>query len=116
MKRLNLDHSTEELKRLIAENPDLPIVILADENSVIDTGMWTYCSDVTFKVGEMLDCEYLDDDTVITDRGRLEEIIEDNLYEEYHTKSEQEYDKAVKDKMAELEPYWKKVIMIYATN
>ena len=45
-----------------------------------------------------------------------EEYIEDMLYDEYCEKSEEEYEKAIKDKLAELEPYWKKVIAIYATN
>ena len=31
-------------------------------------------------------------------------------------KTDEEYEKAIKDKLAELEPYWKKVIAIYATN
>lgn len=115
--RLKLDTNTAELKRLIAENPDLPIIILADESSVSDNGAWTFCTSITFEVDEYLDCEYYDyGDTVIVDRDRLEEIIEDNLYEEYHDKSDEEYDQAVKDKLAELELYWKKAIMIYATN
>lgn len=117
MNRLNLDHSTAELKRLIAENPDLPIVIMADESSVSDNGAWTFCSKVTFEVGEILDCEYYDyNDHVITDRDRLEEIVEDNLYDDYINGPNEVYEQAIKDKLAELEPYWKKVISIWATN
>ena len=117
LKRLNLDHATDGLRRIILENPDLPIVILADESSVIDNGAWTYCSKVSFKVEEMLDCEYYDyGDMVITDRDRLEEIIEDRLYDEYHDKPESEYDAAIKAEVEKFEPYWKKVIAIYATN
>lgn len=117
LKRLNLDHNTDKLKQIILENPDLPIVILADESSAIDNGAWTYCSKVSFKVDEILDCEYYDyGDMVITDRDRLEEVIEDNLYSKYHDKTETEYDAAIKAELAKLEPYWKKVIAIYATN
>ena len=102
---------------MITEHPDLPIAILANEDSVCFEGRWTFCCDIWFEITDVLDCEYYDySDCVITDKGRLEEIIEDNLYEEYHTKSEEEYTKAIKDKMKELEPYWKKVIAIYATN
>ena len=117
LKRLNLDHKTDELRRLILENPDLPIVILADESSVTDNGAWTFCSKIGVKIEEILDCEYYDyGDLVITERDRLEEVIEDQLYEKYHNKPDSEYDAAIKAEMDKLEPYWKKVIAVYATN
>ena len=50
------------------------------------------------------------------DRVHLEEHIEDELYDEYCDKSDEEYEVAIKNKLAELEPYWTKVIAIYATN
>lgn len=115
--RLKLDKNTTELKRLIAENPDLPILILADESSASLDGGWSFCTSIYFEVCEYLDCEFLDyDDTVIVDRDRLEEVVEDRLYDDYLDKSEEEYDKAIKDMLAKLEPYWKEAIMIYATN
>lgn len=117
LNRLGLDYKTDELRRLILENPDLPIVILADENSVTDNGAWTYCSEIQVKIEEILDCEYYDyGDMVITDRDRLEEVIEDNLYEDYHDKPESEYDASIKAELEKFEPYWKKVITVWATN
>ena len=117
LKRLNLDHATDGLRRFILENPDLPIVILADESSVTDNGAWTYCSEISVKIEEILDCEYYDyGDMAITGRDRLEEIIGDTLYEEYHDKPESEYDAAIKAEVEKFEPYWKKVIAVYATN
>ena len=117
MERLQLDHNTAELKKIIEEHPDLPIVILANDDSVLCEGGWTYCSSIKIEVLEMLDCEYFDySDSVITDRDRLEEVIEDRLYDDYHDKSDEEYDKAIKEQMDMLEPYWKDVIAIYATN
>ena len=111
-----LTEKTDELKRLILENPDLPIVVLAGEEAHSDF-YWTYCSDISFNIGEILDCDFYDyDDSVFTDKDRLEEYIEDMLCDEYYEKSEEEYEAAIKDKLAELEPYWKKVIAIYATN
>ena len=59
-------------------------------------------------------CDY--DDTVFTDRDRLEEKIADDLYEEYNNKTDEEYNEAVKRELEKYEPYWKKVIAIYATN
>ena len=113
----SLVKSSDELKKLILENPDLPIVILADEDSNCGDWRWTYCSSITFGIDEILDCDYYDsNDAVFTDRDYLEEHIENELYDDCCDKSEEEYEKAIKDKMAELEPYWKKVIAIYATN
>jgi hypothetical protein len=113
----SLTQKTDELKRLIFENPDLPIVVLANESSTSDNWYWTYCSSISFGIDEILDCDFYDyNDAVFTDKDRLEEYIEDMLYDEYCEKSDEEYEKAIKDKLAELEPYWKKVIAIYATN
>ena len=113
----SLAKNSDELKKLILENPDLPIVILANEDSVCDYWGWTYCSSITCYIDEILDCDYYDsNDAVFTDRDYLEEYIADNLYDDYYGKPEEEYEKAIKDKLAELEPYWKKVIAIHATN
>lgn len=113
----SLAKNSEELKKVILENPELPIVVLANENSVCGNGIWTYCSDISFAIDEILDCDFYDyDDTVFTDRSRLEEKIADDLYDEYHDKSDEEYDEAIRREVKKYEPYWKKVIAIYATN
>ena len=113
----SLSHKSDELKKLIAENPNLPIVVLASDEANCGDFCWQYCCSVSFELGEILDCDYYeDDDTVFTDRDRLEEKISDDLYDEYHNKSSEEYDEAVNRKLEELEPYWKKVIVIYASN
>lgn len=113
----SLTHSSDELKKLILKNPDLPIVVLAGEEATCDYWGWTYCSRVSYHISEILDCDYYDyDDVVFTDRDRLEEKIGDDLCDEYYGKSDEEFEAAVKSKLAELEPYWKKVIAIYADN
>ena len=113
----SLVHNSEELKKLILENPELPIVVLAGEEAYGYDFCWTYCSSVSCCIDEILDYDYCDyNDTVFTDRERLEEKISDDLWEEYHDKSEEEYDVAVKNEVEKYEPYWKKVIAIYATN
>lgn len=114
---IKLAHNTEKLKQLIAEHPDYPIVVLAGEEANGGDYAWMFCSDVSFAVDEILDTDYYDhDDTVFTDRDRLEEYIEDMLYDEYSEKPQEEYDRAIKAKVAELEPFWVKVIAIYASN
>lgn len=116
-RKYGLSHKTDELKKLISENPDLPIVVLASDEANCGDWCWQYCLSVSFGLEEILDYGYCeDDDTIFTDRDRLEECISDRLYDEYHNKSTEEYDEAVNRKMAELEPYWTKVIAIYASN
>lgn len=111
-----LTKKSDELKKLILENPDLPIVVLAGEEANGGDYCWMFCSDISFSIEEILDCEFYDyNDAVFCDRDRLEERVEDLLYDEYWDKPE-EYEKAIKDKLEELEPYWTKVIAIYATN
>lgn len=113
--RLNITQNTNELKRLIAEYPDYPIVVLAGEEANIGDHSWMYCSSISFEVGELLDTDYFDyNDETITDRDRLEEVVEDRLYDE--GLEGDELDKAVKEKIAELEPYWINVICIWASN
>lgn len=113
----SLTQKTDELRRLILENPELPIVVLANEESACDYWGWTFCSSISFYIEEILDYDFYDyDDRVFVDRERLEEKIADDLWDEYHEKSDEEYDAAVKHELEKYEPYWKKVIAIYATN
>ena len=114
---IKLTKSTEELKKLIAEHPDYPIVVLAGEEANGGDHSWMYCTDISFGVEEILDADFLDyNDCVFTDRDRLEEFIEDMLYDEYDDKPEEEFTAAVKAKIAELESSWVNVIAIWATN
>ena len=112
-----LTKKSDELKRLILENPELPIVVLANEDSNNSDYGWTFCSSISCFVDEILDCDFYDyDDTIFCDRDRLEEYVTDILYDEYCERPEEEYAKAIQDQLSELEPYWKKVIAIYASN
>ena len=113
----SLVKDSDELKKLILENPDLPIVVLAGEDASCDYWGWTYCSSISFHISEILDYDYYDyDDVVFTDRDRIEEKIADDLYDEYYDKPEEEYEEAIKREVEKYEPYWQKVIAIYATN
>ena len=106
-----------ELRRLILENPDLPIVVLTNEDSHNWDSYWMFCTNISYEIKEILDCDYSDyNDVVFTDKSRLEEKIADDLYDEYCEKSDEEYNAAIKQEVDKYEPYWKKVIAIYATN
>lgn len=110
----NLAHNTEKLKELIAEHPDYDIVFLAgDEANSGDYG-YMYCAHIRFEVGEILDADYKDEEMVFTDRLDFEDRVEKDL--EDMEGSDEEYKEAVKAIVKKYEPYWKKVIAIYADN
>lgn len=52
---LELTKSTEELKKLIAEHPDYPIVVLAGECANSGDFAWMYCASISFGIEEILD-------------------------------------------------------------
>lgn len=117
---LNLTKPTAELKELIKEHPDYPIVVLAGEEAADSGYYYTYCSDIGFSIGSILDCitPYTSDETVITDEDDFKEQIADCLSDEdeYANLSDDEFDELI-DKIAkEYDKYWKDVIVIWVNN
>ena len=113
----SLTKTSDELKRLILENPDLPIVVLAGEEANSGDHYWMFCSSISYSIEEILDCDYVGyNDEVFTDRDYLEEFIADTLCDDYRDATDEEFENAIKRKLEDLEPYWTKVIAIYATN
>lgn len=109
---------TDELKKLIAEHPDYPIVVLCSyEVCGDDDFYWWYAPHISFCIGEILDCEQdINDEKVYTDRNDFEEDLTDTLgyNEDYAEATDEEFDAIVKAELAKYEPYWKKVIQIKA--
>ena len=48
--RLYITKKTDELKKLIAEHPDYPIVVLAGDEANDGDYSWMYCSSISFEV------------------------------------------------------------------
>lgn len=115
---LNLAKPTDELKELIKQYPDYPIVVMADETAVCSDFAYTYCSDISFSVGRILDCEAPNTEMVLSDEDSLKERISDYLCDsgEYDDLSDDEFDKIVEEKAKEYEPYWKDAIIICVGN
>lgn len=109
---------TDELKKLIAEHPDLPIVVIVNAEVVADDGYnWWYAPDISFSLGEILDCEQdVNDEKVYVDRDDFEEDLADILGDsgDYDETTDEEFDKIVQEELKKYEPYWKKVIQIRA--
>ena len=110
---------TEELKALIQEHPDYPIVVLVGSEVVADDDYrWWYAPELKYGITEILDCEQdVDEMKVYSDRDQFKEdigyIIENNLdpNKEY---TDEEFDKLVEAEFQKYEKYWKPVIAIYA--
>lgn len=116
---LNLTKSSNELKQLIAENPDLPIVVLVGGEAASDDWGYTYCADVRFSVEEILDCTLpFGNCYVYNDRDDFKDALSNYLadYEEYEKLSDEEFEALFNKELSKYEPYWKKVIAIKGDN
>ena len=121
---LDLTKSTEELKKLIAENPDLPIVILCEADLCNGDYTYTYAPTVSFCIGELLDCETpWESEFVSTDREEFEERLEEWMWDnetQYdndgkpHEPPEELFQDMLAEAKEKYESYWKKAIFIYA--
>ena len=109
MKRsLDLLHTTDELRRLILENPDLPLLVCTYEDAADSV-----CDRVSVEIGEFLDCEQeYDDEHIFTDRDYFEEAVTDYYYNDFDG-TDDEFDEFINSKLDEFEPYWKKCIIMY---
>ena len=119
---LDLTESTDELKRLIKEHPNYPIVVLASEYANNGDYGWMYCSSISYGIEEILDCEtpYDEGEIVCTDRNEFEERFADWLWYEMSDDNpnltDEEVKAALDKELTSYEPYWKKVIAIRADN
>lgn len=111
----NLLHSADDLKKLILEHSDLPLLVFASEDA--NSGDYPYmsCGSVYAEIGEFLDCmQDVNDEYCFTDREDFEEKIVDALYD--FNGSEEELEAEVKRRAAEYEPYWKPCIIVNVGN
>ncbi len=110
---------SDELKKLIIENPELPLVVMVDYEVCADaSSRWWFAPDIRFEVGDFLDCEQeVNDERIYDDKDIFEEELTDSLADsgDYDDISDEEFDRIVAEKLKEYEPYWKKVIYIRAS-
>ena len=116
-----LVHDSTPLRLLMAENPDLPVVVLVDEESACYEYAWTYCCSVSCRLAWILDTKTpydSDEGGVFTDKDDFEEAIIDVFTddERYNSLSNEAFDEAVKREMDKYESDWRRVIAIYASN
>lgn len=119
MQKLNLVKDSTELRKAIAENPELPIVVMVGREAALEEFGYTYCEVVKAEVGEILDCHTpWNECGIYSDRIEFEEDVADYLFDnpEYTKLSYEEFKKVVEKEKAKYEPYWKKAIIVKADN
>lgn len=106
-------HATDELRKLIIENPELPLLVMGGENA--NDGMHTYtvCGDVSAEIGEFLDCEQdVNPEICYTSRKAFGEDLAETLGD----CPDDEFGDMLNSRIAEHEPYWKPCIILYVDN
>ena len=111
-------HKAHKLKQLIIENPDLPLVVLANEEANTGDYSTMFCSCIHAEIGEILDCnQTINDEICFTDRDEFREEIEEMLYNNTDEEHDDDWFEAEADRIeSEYEPYWKKCIILTVGN
>lgn len=118
-KPTGLLHSTDELKQLIVENPDLPIVVFAGDSANNGDYGFMSCSRVRAQEGEFLDCEQqINDCKCYTDRDDFEDDVADLLAgeEQYRNLPDDEFNAIVEQTVNEYDDFWKPCILVSVDN
>lgn len=116
LESLELLHDATELRKLIIENPDMPLMIFVGQDTYNDEYMYTACTSVKAKIGEILDCDQqVNEEKIYCDRTDFEDDLRIHLEDEFNG-DDKEFDEFVGKKLSEYEPFWKKAIIIYADN
>lgn len=109
-------YDTSELRRMIIENPDLPLVVFAGENVYSDDYASVLCADVRAYIDEILDYDQqVNEEKIYCDRTDFEDDLRIHLEDEFDG-NDKEFDEFATKKLSEYDPYWKKVIIVYADN
>lgn len=120
MYKFNIVKDSTELRKLIAENPELPIVVMASYEATTDEYYWTYCSAVHCEVGEVLDCECpWVEDRIYSDHIEFEEALADYLsgtVEDADKMTDEEFERIFDEQKSVYSQYWHKAIIIFADN
>ena len=112
--KIDMCAKTNELRELILQHPELPIVVLTDYEVVGDGyGCWYGCN-IYFSIEKLLTIKKYGDYTTIDDERDLEEYLENELadMDEYKDLSDSEFNEVVKAKVKEYEPLWTECIVI----
>lgn len=111
-------NATDELRKLIIENPELPLLVFAGDDLSTDYS-YTACYKIKAAIGEFLDCQQtINDEYCYADRDEFAEDFADAYYDEHENfkGTEKEWDALMEKRIKEYDPYWKPCIILYANN
>ena len=109
----------KELKRLIAENPDLPLMFFAGDTGNDGTFDYMSCSMIRAHKGRVLDCENeANEEIVFDDESYFEEELEEMLcgLDEYSDLSDEEFHEVFEKEKSKYDDKWKDCIIVYVGN
>lgn len=113
---LNLLNSVTELRKLVIENPNLPLVVSASDSEYIGDCLSISCSNICAYIGEII----IYKNGVCKDRAYEKEDFKDVLFDElvyeHPELDDDELSDLFKKKMNEYEPCWKKCIIVHVDN
>lgn len=112
---------TTELRKLLVENPDLPLLVFASDDCNNGDYTFTICGSCSARLGEFLDCmQEVRDDRCYIDREDFEEDLSEMLYDENEETAEamsvDEWNRFVAEKVKEYDPFWKPCILLFVDN
>ena len=109
---------SNELKNLISENPELPIIFLAGSCANLDKETCTCCYETFAEIGEIIDTEEFPvcSDFVFHNRDEFYEVLYECLEDDYKDLDKTSLDDLFQKYVKEYEPHLKKVIAVYVDN
>ena len=120
MYKFDIIKDNTELRKAIAENPELPIVVMASYEACTDEYYWTYCSSVHCEVGELLDCECpWKEGLVYSDREDFEDDLANYLsdtVEGADKMTDEEFERVLEEQKRVYSQHWHKAIIVKADN
>lgn len=117
MYKFDIVKDSTELRKAIAENPELPIVVMTSYEATTDEYYWTYCSIVHCEVGEVLDCECpWKEGRVYSSRADFEEDLADYLSDIADKMTDEEFKHFLEVQKSVYDEYWHKAIIVKADN
>lgn len=111
VRRFQSGRLTKDLRRLVAENPDMPVIVMTKN-------VWEYgkgenklfCGSASARIIRYLAYNYAGDTTVLTSREQLEKCIRDELDEA--GKKGEEFDRLLEEELERMEPCWEDAIAV----
>lgn len=110
-------HATDELRQLVIDNPELPLLVFSGEDVGGTDYSYTSCSYCSAQKGEFLDCwQTVDDECCFTSRDEFWEAMANRLEDDSEGLTDKEFDAKVDAEVAEYDPYWMPCIILYVNN